>query len=106
MKKLKQNAQMSLRMPASQMQWLENTASALGVDKTQLVRYALGQLQAEIEMAKQMRSQLSSSGMSLQQVEKLDVAAKPKAIRDSITKELEALLASQMLSNVGEPSPS
>jgi hypothetical protein len=94
MKKPKLTAHMSLRMPASQMKWLDDTASALGVDKTQLVRYALGQLQAEIQMAKQMRSQLSSSGMSLQQVEKLDVAAKPKALPDSITKELEALLAS------------
>lgn len=85
-KTAKQTKQLSLRVPENLGQWLETTANDLGIDQSQLVRYALGQLKAELALAKQVRANLLTQGQSLEQVKGITLNATSKASSDSIVK--------------------
>lgn len=92
-KTAKQTRQLSIRVPENLGHWLEITANDLGIDQSQLVRYALGQLKAELVLAKQVRANLLSQGQSLEQVKGMTLNATSKASPNSIAKQLEGLLA-------------
>jgi uncharacterized protein with von Willebrand factor type A (vWA) domain len=80
-------------MPDHLGKWLAATSDELGIDQTQIVRYALSQLKAELQLTKQMRANLSTQGQSLEQVRQMDIKTAPRTSPDSISKHLEALLA-------------
>ncbi|MES1024183.1 hypothetical protein ABN584_14940 [Gloeocapsa sp. BRSZ] len=90
----KKTQPISVRLTEELADWLTTASESTGLDKTQLIRYALTQLQAELQMTKQLRANLATAKQPLNRLATVDAKIDPKRkLPESTQAVLEKLLA-------------